>query len=178
MKALTIRQPWAHCLFGTRAGRRRRFEQRDWLPRPYGVTPGERIAIHAAAKQGPATWEAIETVCGPMVFGYDGNGHRRAVIVSSGERVVFGALLGTVRLRAVWMVRPVLGAARARLEHLTGADSGRLVDLQIGPDAGFGDRAWWQTARYAWELDEPERYAEPRPARGRQGLWTVPEDAP
>lgn len=101
MKALTVRQPWAHCLLGTRGRRRKRFYLRDWSPIPYGVAAGDRVAIHAAARQGPATWSAIEEVLGAMVFGHDGAGKRHAVVVSSGEQLRFGVLLGTVRLRRV-----------------------------------------------------------------------------
>ena len=177
MKALAVRQPWAHCLLGTRAGRRKRYELRSWTPVSYGAAPGDRIAIHAAAKGGPVVWDSIEAVLGPMVFSYDGQGHRSAVIVSSGEKLVFGALLGTVRLRRVWHVTPIDQGRKARLSTATEAHD-RVIDLLIGPDAGFGDRAWWGTSSYAWELDDPCRYDEPRPARGTQGLWTAPEAGP
>ena len=175
MKALSVRQPWAHCLLGTRAGRRKRFVLRNWAPRPYGVAGGDRFAIHATAKQGPATWDAIERVLGPMVFGYDGCGKRDAILVSSGERLRFGVLLGTVRLRRVWHVQPIAGGRSARLSSAV-EEKDEIVELTIGPDAGFGDRAWWAASRLAWELDEPIRYDEPRPARGHQGLWTVPDN--
>ena len=172
MKALTVRQPWAHCLLGTRAGRRKRFVLRNWTPRPYGVARADRFAIHAAAKQGPATWGAIEEVLGPMVFGYDGCGKRDAILVSSGERLRFGVLLGSVRLRRVWHVELSEDGREARL---TAATDRYSVELTIGPDAGFGDREWWAASSFAWEIDEPIRYDPPRPARGHQGLWTIPD---
>ena len=82
-------------------------------------------------------------------------------------------LLGTVRLLRAWSIEPLERAAARLTPWADGRDDGRIVELAIGQHAGFGDRDYWRQSRFAWELDEPIRYAEPRPARGRQGMFRV-----
>ena len=182
MRALTVRQPWAHCLLGLKTGRRKHFELRGWTPTAslHLPSPGDRIAIHAAANRSPAVRKAVLNIFGHpghWTYGGPASDHRGDLRIDDAilgsTRLAFGAIIGTVRLRAVWRVDAHYWP-RVELDLVAG-DVTRDKRSLLHPDT-FLDSAWWRECAYAWELDEPRRLARPIPARGTQGLWTVPEE--
>lgn len=66
-----------------------------------------------------------------------------------------GAIIGTVRLVSCWPTEQVLARGISEQERRFG---------NYGP------------GRFGWYLKDPVRLKEPIPARGRLGLWPVPDD--
>lgn len=175
MRALTLWQPYASLV----AAGIKPVENRTWpVPStvaqfidgityvPGGVgTPADpdqlRIAIHAgqswdfgeAAMEGIAKWRRSEEL-------------RRRVILHTRDfafeaMAVRGSVLGTVL---------VTGCHKA--DECLDASTGDLCSPWAGwrrPDRPF--RAYWH-----WTFADPVALDEPIPMRGRQGLWTVPDD--
>jgi len=59
--------------------------------------------------------------------------------------------------------------------HIDGRfwDTANSIALPTGNELAFGD---FSAGRYAWELRNPIRFADPIPCTGRQGFWEVPDE--
>lgn len=172
MRAFSERQPWAHCLLGLKSGRRKRYALREsW---PSYVHAGDHLAVHAAASRSPTVQSAIEDVLGRFTWRCGGGvaDHRGAALAGD-EELAFGALLGRVRVVAVWRVEP-LGSFRSRLSLVKGEadDKERIVEFGTMTPHHFADELGWRSPGTAIELDSPERWAEPVPCRGHAQIWT------
>jgi hypothetical protein len=125
----------------------KRVENRTWRPPQWTI--GETIAIHAGKS---LDREALEDLA------HDGE------LEQLGDPIPRGAIVATAQ---------VVGWVR---------DDGRLLDRRpVRWDGISEDRAaelvagrWW-AGPFGWVLDDVVSI-EPVPCRGRQGLWTVPEE--
>lgn len=184
MKALTIMQPYATLIMlGAK-----QYETRPSPPngnmRPEGVRglpglkvePGERIAIHAAARRvspgpHPCGWNAYPMVAGDDYQILTGRGRKT-------QAMQFGALLGTVEVvRALpivesWYIAEVPIAIELNSSglHLIDDTDDRFDVTDVTDQIPYGD---WQDGRWAWELANVERFDRPIPCKGKQGVWEV-----
>lgn len=71
-----------------------------------------------------------------------------------------------------WMLTAPVGVVVAVCELVAVHDT-----RDVAKDIDLFERAFgnWQTSRYAWELKLIERFEQPIPARGAQGLWNWQE---
>jgi hypothetical protein len=148
MKVITLWQPWATLvIIGAK-----RFETRHWSTRYRGP-----LGMHAAKR----TSGALRDLCRQEPF--------RSVLAEAGydgfDALPLGALLGTVRLVDVFKVD-----ANGRTMHSTHLGARAIAPLPEGDEAAFGDFA---PGRYTWYLDSLERYPDPLPCRGAQGIFDV-----
>lgn len=154
MKALTLWQPWASLVIeGCKP-----FEFRGWRAPRHIV--GQRIVIHAAARKPDLDevedllvaldlggWIAAETCLRPI---------ERAIEVLRRGSWPLAAGLGTA----------IVGQPRNGIE----------IAEEFGvPRANDSDRD--EHANWGWPMLEIERWPEPMPMRGAQGLWNWPTPA-
>jgi len=143
MKALTIWQPWATLIISGW----KPHEFRGWKP-PASLV-GQRIAIHAAKRPMKATElrDIIDYVCSPQGV-RDGIDPRCMDLLERTfwrkEDLPMSAVLGTA----------ILGEPVTPLPHGL---------------PGLGDSD--QRVIYGWPMLEVEKFADPIPAKGAQGLW-------
>lgn len=143
MKALTLWQPWASLA----ALGLKKYEFRRW-PAPRRCTR-QRIVIHAARRQvRPAEIEEL---------------------LNDGERLMgsLGAFDHAVLAKARTLLETALFPLAHGLATVTLGEPRRALDLfaaHMNPDEIDPDM-------WAWPLGDVERFAEPVPARGRQGFW-------
>ncbi len=160
MKALTIWQPWASLII---AGAKP-YEFRGW--RVPSSLIGQRIVIHAAAKQ--IDKKEVEYL------------HFALSYLHADRTIAQAAAESCLR---PWASIPVLETAmRDALPMGAGIGTAVLGDPRDGwcIAAEFGvDRAndsnCDEHANWGWPLTDIERWQEPIPMRGRQGLWNWPE---
>lgn len=148
MKALTIWQPWASLII---AGAKP-YEFRSW-PAPRGVI-GQRIAIHAGAR--PAKKGEIADLIARLRGPEPWTTALRPEALELLERahtapgsLVLSCVLGTAVLG-----QPVLGAN---------------VVPEFGGQVNDSDRH--EHSNWAWPLTDIQRFDEPVPAAGAQGVW-------
>lgn len=143
MKAISLWQPWANLvIYGDK-----RIETRSWKTNYRG-----RIAIHATRhKKFPhEVWAAIADTLGIDPAKYKGSWlYYTEHGVGSWS---FGVILGTVGI-----------VDCVPIEELYG------TEYDTPKERALGD---WSEGRYGWILKAPERFKQPIPARGAQGLWT------
>ncbi len=164
MKAITIRQPWAHLI----ATGDKLYETRSWKTEYRGP-----IAIHAAKM-------VDQSVCYIMSPLATLDWLTECGITSKvlREDLPRGAVIATAELVRIWRIvyHPGLNVDRAKNIQL-GAES--LTLDRHAPDFGdyfvpteketaFGN---WKPGHYAWELQNVKVLPEPIPAMGKQGLW-------
>lgn len=148
MKAITLWEPWATLwIHGAKL-----FETRPWRTHHQGP-----IAVHAAVK-----WESWQReLCFEEPF-------YSALVEIAGheERSVpdpipqhRGCILGVGRLVGCHNID-------ARFRTTVGMAHGQQ-------ELEFGD---WDDGRYAWELVDRQLLEVPKPWRGSQGVWTLPQD--
>jgi hypothetical protein len=153
VKALTIWQPWAS-LVVTGA---KPYEFRGWKP-PTSII-GQRIVIHASVRK--IDWREVRQLVRLLHAG----GRYAAqtclkpfealtLLAHDEPELPLGAGLGTA----------VVGEPRL------GTDI--AADFGV-PRANDSDRD--QHANWGWPMLEIERWADPVPMKGMQGLWTWPE---
>ena len=141
MRAVTIWQPWASFI----AHGAKRYETRSWRP-PVSIL-GQRIAIHAAQR-------AIDL--------------RE---LDQDVRLGLAALLQREHGDAWqdWRVDRVLNRGLPFGAVVATAVVRTAIRAELAPDPDrFGG---YEAGRWAWELVDVKRLAEPVRARGRQGLW-------
>lgn len=151
MKALTVRQPWASLIVGGFKD----VENRTWPLHPdHHYMP---LMIHAAAKYDTQGWINAMRPCVDS-----GAGTPLALLLTTStdpdmqrqSGAPRGVLLGTVAV--------------------IGCHQGRKCEA----DEGLGCSRWADEDPdvWHWTLRNPQPLAEPVPYKGRQGLWTVPDD--
>lgn len=152
MKALTLWQPWASLVVdGAKP-----WEFRGWRP-PRSII-GERIVIHASAR--PVNRREVEQLIILLRAGGRLAAQTCLVPIEHALAVLYcgewplGCGLGTA----------VVGEPRSGAE--IGADLGALK-------VNDSDRDYH--ANWGWPMLEIERWPEPIPMRGMQGLWRWPE---
>lgn len=144
MKAITILQPWATLI----ALGEKIFETRGWATSHSGP-----LAIHAGKK---IDRDACEQ--GPIKYTLSKYGY-------TADNLPTGAVLAKVQLTNCYSVkRDVLGGL-----VLLHSDSGKGYFSTEDDEFYFGD---FTSGRFAWELTNVQRLAEPIPARGQQRIWT------
>jgi hypothetical protein len=147
MRALSLWQPWATLVV---AGAKR-FETRSWATSYRGP-----LLIHAAKKKDIDSLE----LCKAEPF--------RSALITAGidfiRNLPFGALLGTVELVRCLRTESAISEWSV---YEDGAAETYAVEIE------FGD---YSPGRFAWELRDPKRFAEPVPYRGRQQLFDVPDE--
>jgi hypothetical protein len=139
MKAITLHQPYATLVM---LGYDIKWhETRSWSTKHRG-----QLAIHAAAGQHAYAREAAKN---PLIA------EALAAHGLTYDTLPYGALLGTVELRAVHEMTPELIAEQTPTELATGD---------------------WTPGRYAWQLENRQAYGAPVPCRGYQQIWNVPRE--
>ena len=146
-KVITLWEPYASLVvIGAK-----QFETRTWTTKHRGT-----LLIHAAAR---IPEDCLELACTePFASALAKAGLRVSPdpTLTSGYKHNFraGYILGRVQLE--------------RIEKVERVRQG------ISPEElAFGD---YSNGRYAWELENPEVFAEPIPMRGRQAIWNVTLD--
>jgi hypothetical protein len=148
MKALTLIQPWAWCI--THAGKR--VENRTWSVGALAVV--ERLAIHAGLRTD------IDALVALAAEGLEpaGNMSLGAVVATAQLVACVEGNADEYRFAQRWASKSV-GDFRLRVH--------RLIRERDG---------LWFSGPIGWVLDNVLVMPRPIPARGAQGLWTLPPD--
>ena len=157
MKALPLWQPYAQLI----ALGKKRIVTRGWTP-PASLI-GQTIAIHATAG-GLSKRDELELLARNECI-YDAlrhlapeiDGDPRVVARDIREQLPRGAVIATARL--------------VRVARISAHGADRLALLNPEEHA-FGD---YTPGRFAWILDGAQALAAPVPAKGRQGIFDVPD---
>lgn len=155
MKCLTIRQPWAWCIF--HAGKRiENRSRRDGRMPPMCRHRGE-LWIHSG------TTRSKRDTNDCAAFMVD-----RGLCGRRGNVLPYGAIVG--RVRVVGVIQPV-----SHFKPWVQLDDSRIVPDQ-GAFRDALDLRWW-TGGHGLVLADPEPLPEPIPWRkGQQQLWTMPDE--
>jgi hypothetical protein len=156
VRALTLWQPWASLVFGN--AKPYEFRGRSYRTYPNAPRPGDRIAIHAAAR--PVRREEVA-----QLFGNLGTQQDRTGLIKDAARRI---------LEPVWLAfeasrRPVL-----REVLPLGVVLGTVI---IGEPRKADEIFGWRPEdmdvefNWAWPLGEIEKFVVPVPSRGMQGFW-------
>lgn len=172
MKALTLWQPWASLI----ALGHKTIETRSWPARKSLI--GQRIAIHAATRTAGWGRRGTRTDIGPFEVEYDASGLLLRGPIMWPYRLPLGAVVGTAVLADCvqmvaefwWHDMPpgVLLVTQTCLEYWGKGDNEAHMLIDYTDQRPFG---LFEPGRWAWLLTDVERFAEPIPARGAQGLW-------
>jgi hypothetical protein len=163
LRALTVRQPWAGCI----AHLDKRVENRTWpCPAKY---IGTRIAVHAASAVDDAEFISVPD-----------SDKWATLFASTAEWDAWRFWhLGTAKRRDVtsWPPKLALGAVVA-VATITACHYDQDPECHGDPrTAGCLCSAWARVCKFHWQLADVRPLAEPVPAKGALGLWTVPEEA-
>lgn len=156
LKVLTVWQPWASLIIeGAKP-----FEFRGW--RPPASLVGQRIVIHAAARKESA--DEVRTLLYQLMKG----GQAAAMTCLRPDIAIPILQRAQGRLLSCGLGTAVVGEPR------NGFDIAREFGVEFANDSDRDGHANW-----GWPMENIERWPEPVPARGRQGLWNWPtaEDA-
>lgn len=143
IKVITVWEPWAILIALLEKGN----ETRGWPTKHRGP-----LAIHAAKK---IDYEACEH---PLI---------KSVLAKHGytaENLPTGVIVAKCNLVECWAVGEVNNSKETVLFNAARGEM-KNIDSQ---ERTFGD---YSSGRFAWELGDIERLAEPIPAKGQQGLW-------
>lgn len=204
MRALTVRQPWASLIVaGLKPVENRTWPVPSTLPQWYRCRLcGERRPPGWIADNGLCPRSSTSVCFGPgdglcpfrlaihAGARHDGNEFRRALLratVLTGE----GEPDNTMQwIRGWWANRDAIGGYGALIGAVlvTGCHHGddcRWYERAVHDDGRRSARLegvhhcspWAEPDTYHWTLTDPVELDEPIPMRGRQGLWTVPDDA-
>lgn len=142
IQAMTIHQPWATLIAFQEKG----LESRGWTTKYRGP-----LAIHAGKHVDREACEREPIKSTLAKHGY------------TADNLPTGVVLAICDLTAVYPIN-IAGESFA-----CSIDSYGKVAMHIeGKEFEFG---WYDEGRYAWELANVQRLAEPIPAKGQQGLW-------
>lgn len=156
LKVLTVWQPWASLIIeGAKP-----FEFRGWRPPAWLV--GQRIVIHAAARRESA--DEVSCLLNQLMQG----GQVAAMTCLRPEIAILILQRTQGRPLSCGLGTAVVGEPR------NGFDIAREFGVEFANDSDRNGHANW-----GWPMENIERWVEPVPARGRQGLWNWPtaEDA-
>lgn len=137
MKALTLHQPWAWCF--THAGKR--LENRDW--KPYGIRPGDYVALHAGKGWDPWGFEVVERADHDLAWAASMGLVGEVPAGKSG--FTFGAVVAVVR----------------------------YLKTVSGPPTNSQSQRFWWAGSYGWVFDEVHVLPDPVECRGYQKLWDL-----
>lgn len=166
MKALTLWQPWASLVI---AGAKP-YEFRSW--RPPASMIGQRIVIHAAARkidgdEAYALWRLLIH-----------RNHAEPYRIAAAETCLHAPQAIPILERAIGY------GGRLLLPMSAGLGTAVIGEPRLGTEIAeeFGvpranDRDRDNHANWGWPMLEIERWPEPIPMRGKQGLWNWPEPA-
>lgn len=143
MKSITIIQPWATLI----ALGEKQFETRSWSAKHRGP-----IAIHAGKKIDREACEVPEIKAALARHGY------------TADNLPTGAVVAIANMTECWSIGTDYQSRMPLLYNGTGGQEKR-VSLK---EDKFG---FYYPGRYAWELSDVQRLAEPVPAKGQQGFW-------
>lgn len=153
MKAITIWPEWVFAMMHLG----KRVENRSWPTRKH---LGDTICIHAGKSIGGVEGHrAARRGIRALLRVAEDAGHTRAQLDQDWD-------LGA------W-IRPGL------LDYRNHPDMPRSAIVGIARIANVRAAvpgAPWETGPYCWELEEVHRFAEPIPAPGKQGIWTLSDD--
>lgn len=163
MYAISLWQPWAtlFCCIDPTTGRApKEWETRSWadIDRLHGA----RVVIHAAKKWNLAMGRLINRADVPFNSALLRCGYRTGdprhpdwhYSIPPMPALPLGALIGVVTIR-----------------ELKGTTL--LRDRITTQERAFGD---WSDGRWAWRASDVRPFTRPVPWKGRQGLFTVPDD--
>jgi len=160
MKALSVWQPHASLIaIGAKA-----IETRSWYTKYRGP-----LAIHASVKLMREQWRMCmhepfrSALTGAKLLFLDGHGIKDLLIIPT------GAVITTCNLVDV---RYMLQGKLYRYEN-GAVIAGGEIPMPGEPELSFGD---YTPGRFAWILKDVQKLPEPIPAKGQQGLWTVPPE--
>jgi hypothetical protein len=162
LRALTVRQPWAGCI----AHLDKRVENRTWKCPPRFV--GTRVAIHASAAVDDCEFLSVP----------DGDAFA-SLFASSAEWDAWRFWWMDRKKRDVanWPPKLALGAVVA-VATITACHYDQDPECHGDPrTAGCLCSVWARVCQFHWQLADVHSLAEPVPARGMLGLWTVPDEA-
>lgn len=156
MKALTIWQPWASLIIiGAKP-----YEFRGW--RPPASVQGQRIVNHAAARK--VDWREVHQLIRLLEAG-----GRYAAQTCLKPDLALPFLRAAVDDPALLPLAAGLGTVR-----LGEPRNGIEIAAEFGvPRANDSDRD--AHANWGWPMLDIERWAEPFPIKGAQGLWNWPD---
>ncbi|WP_430129686.1 ASCH domain-containing protein [Paenibacillus lautus] len=143
MKAITIWQPWATLIAILEKGN----ETRGWATKHRGP-----IAIHAGKKIDREACEEPEIKAALARHGY------------TADNLPTGAVVAIANMTECWSIGTDYQSRMPLLYNGTGGTDKR-VSLK---EDKFG---FYSPGRFAWEMSDVKRLAEPIPAKGMQGLW-------
>lgn len=197
MFAITLDQPWATLI----AEKVKWVETRalppggpKWTPAPVrrmpgcSIMPGDTIGIHAAKrpiKRDAATPRLLDAADAAGVHTFYDN---RWYVRKGGDFYLMpaGELVATCTITETVPITEQCGTDLHSPAHLcVNAGYGLLhrpeddpwpdgaTELDVTDQLPFGD---FTSGRWAWLLDNIVKLDEPIPCRGRQGVWTVPDD--
>lgn len=154
MKCLTLWQPWATLI----ADGIKTLETRSWEFPFYEI--GDTIGIHAS-KRKPVKEELNEPIHEYML-----NTYGDAWTTS----IPYGAVIATVKVAGYHYIEQVQRCGTKALTsrvpcQIKSLSDGPYVEIPIDP---YGD---FSKGRYAWILEDLQKFDEPIPAKGRQKLW-------
>jgi hypothetical protein len=153
LRALTVKQPWAHMI----AHCGKRVENRSWRMDYRGD-----LAIHAGACSGwdpagerspvaRAAWRDWSATLPPM--------NVTGPLRKGAMHIDFGAVIAVARV--------------AGRHH---SDDCMLLEYLVPPGSVTGCSAWAARGQWHIELADVRPLAKPVACRGRLGLWRLPED--
>lgn len=146
MKAITIWQPWAMLIILQEKGN----ETRGWPTTHRGP-----LAIHAAQYMDRAACESEPIKTALATYGF------------TADNLPLGTVLGTVNLADCWEIVGIDNLNQASV--ISDSAGERIYELSFdSQEYQVGD---YSVGRYAWELTDVRRFAEPVPAKGKQKLW-------
>lgn len=160
MFALTLRQPWATFVsMGWKP-----IENRDWAPRV--LRTGDLLCIHAAS----ARMTQQDFFSALQVAERAHSIHPLKDFTPDGD----------FWLGAIWdMCLMHSGRILCRVSYHGYLRPGEppLSHVPIGMRAGISRMLpWWERGSKGWILSDVSPFVQPPKAKGRQGLWRVPDD--
>lgn len=161
MRAITVRQPWAWAI--VHGGK-------DVENRTRNIAGAYRglVAIHAAAEWAKTTYREYGQLINAGLPFLDDSTPR-------------GVVLGVVDLTDVHDDDYCVGKDMSRLSALYRRDPAAYLAVPCGPAGGLIGRArmcspWAMGDHHHLVLANPRPLATPVPAKGRLGLWALPDD--
>ncbi len=165
MKCISLWQPWASLIvIGAK-----RFETRSWPTSHRGT-----ILIHAAQK-----WNLeLETLSLNAPFANAirsglgrRNSFRDAVGILHQWGLPLGCIIGVAEVVECYKVVQDRCAPDGTGIYLE--SNKETEEMPVVPELDFGD---FSVGRYAWQLANPRRFANPIPYRGHQQIFNVPDE--